>query len=88
MGQVLDGSATTTEAVRRAMSGCDRQTLLLRNHNELRAHLIDFVDAYNLARRLNTLKGITPYDFVCKAWTSHPQRFTISPLQKMPRLNS
>src|SRR6202044_1566227 len=57
-------------------------------HDELRAHLCHFVDAYNFARRLNTLRGLTPYEFVCKAWTSQPQRFTISPLQKMPGLNN
>ena len=55
-------------------------------HDQLRAHLRDFVDAYNFARRLKTLRGLTPYEFVCKAWTSQPQRFTISPLQKMPGL--
>ena len=43
--------------------------------------------AYNFARRLKTLRGLTPYEFICKAWTSQPQRFTISPLQKMPGLN-
>jgi hypothetical protein len=37
---------------------------------------------------LKTLSGLTPYEFICKAWTSQPQRFTISPLQKMPGLNS
>jgi hypothetical protein len=39
-------------------------------HDELRAHLRDFVDAYNFARRLKTLRGLTPYEFICKAWTS------------------
>ena len=29
-------------------------------HDQLRAHLRDFVDAYNFARRLKTLKGLTP----------------------------
>jgi hypothetical protein len=29
-----------------------------------------------------------PYEFICKAWTSQTQRFTISPLQKMPGLNT
>ena len=38
------------------------------------AHLRDFVDAYNFARRLKTLKGLTPYEFICKAWTSQPQQ--------------
>src|SRR5215831_15553944 len=56
-------------------------------HDELQAHLRDFVDAYNFARRLKTLRGLTPYEFICKAWTSQPQRFTTSPLQKMPGLN-
>jgi hypothetical protein len=56
-------------------------------HDEPRVHLCDFVDAYNFARRLNTLRGLTPYECICKAWTPQPQRFTISPLQKMPGLN-
>ena len=36
-------------------------------HDQLRSHLADFVDAYNFARRLKTLKGLTPYEFICKA---------------------
>jgi hypothetical protein len=51
-------------------------------HDQLRAHLRDFVGAYNFARRLKTLKGLTPYEFNGKAWTSEPQRLTISPLQQ------
>ena len=42
----------------------------------------DFVDAYNFARRLKTLRGLTPYEFVCKAWTSQPQRFTLARSRK------
>ena len=58
--------------------GRDRQALPLRNHDQLRRHLADFVAAYNFARRLKTLKGLTPYEFICKRWTSrartiHPQ---------------
>jgi Integrase core domain len=56
-------------------------------HDRLRSHLRDFVDAYNFARKLKTLKGLTPYEFICKAWTSQLQRFTISPLQQMPGQN-
>ena len=32
--------------------------------------LADFMDAYNFGRRLKTLKGLTPYEFICKCWTS------------------
>jgi transposase InsO family protein len=57
------------------------------NHDQLRAHLADFVAAYNFGRRLKTLKGLTPYEFICKAWTNEPQRFTLDPLHQMPGLN-
>ena len=30
----------------------------------------------------------TPYEFVCKAWTSQPQRFKLNPLQQTPGLNT
>jgi len=55
--------------------------------DQLRAHLQNFVDAYNFARRLKTLRGLTPYQFVCKAWTSQPQTFKLNPLQQTPGLN-
>ena len=58
------------------------------NNNELRSHLSDFVSAYNFAKRLKTLKGLTPYEFICKAWTKEPERFTLNPLQQMPGPNN
>ena len=58
------------------------------NHDQLRAHLADFVAAYTFGRWLKTLKGLTPYEFICKAWTNEPQRFTLDPLHQMPGLNS
>lgn len=57
-------------------------------HDQLRSHLADFVMAYNFAKRLKTLKGLTPYEFVCKTWTNEPSRFTLNPLQQMPGLNT
>ncbi|TWC00227.1 integrase-like protein [Bradyrhizobium macuxiense] len=57
------------------------------SHDQLRGHLADFVAAYNYGRRLKTLKGLTPYEFVCKAWASQSGRFTLNPLQQMPGLN-
>ena len=57
-------------------------------HDQLEAHLADFINAYNYARRLKTLKGLTPYEYICKCWTSQPERFKLNPLQKMPGLNN
>jgi transposase InsO family protein len=56
-------------------------------HEQLERHLNDFIDAYNFARRLKTLKGLTPYEFILKIWTKEPERFILNPLQKMPGLN-
>jgi hypothetical protein len=44
-------------------------------HDQLESHLADFINAYNYARRLKTLKGLTPYEYICKCWTSQPERF-------------
>jgi transposase InsO family protein len=140
MGQVLHGSATTTEAVRRAIQNSqaslralaqrhginpktvakwkkrktttdhptgprhpwtngqvERMNRTLKDatvrryyydtHDQLRGHLGDFLRAYNFARRLKTLRGLTPYESICKIWTTEPQRFRLDPLHQMPGLN-
>jgi transposase InsO family protein len=58
------------------------------SHDQLRQHLTDFVAAYNFGRRLKTLRGLTPYEFICKRWTAEPERFTLDPLHQMPGLNT
>lgn len=58
------------------------------SHEQLERHLHDFVSAYNFGRRLKTLKGFTPYEFICKRWTSEPDRFILDPIHQMPGLNS
>ena len=58
------------------------------SHQQLGHHLDDFVSAYNFGRRLKTLKGLTPYEFICMAWQTQPERFILNPLQQMPGLNT
>ena len=58
-----------------------------RSHELLRQHLTDFVAAYNFGRRLKTLRGLTPYEFIGQGWTKEPGRFTLNPLHQMPGLN-
>jgi transposase InsO family protein len=57
------------------------------NHDQLRRHLTDFVAAYNFARRLKTLNGLTPYEYICKTWTKEPQRFRLDPTHQSPGPN-
>jgi transposase InsO family protein len=58
------------------------------DHEQLRNHLTNFISAYNFGRRLKTLKGLTPYKFICKQWTIEPERFTLNPIHQMPGLNT
>ena len=58
------------------------------NHHQLRTHLADFMAAYPFARRLKTHSALTPYEYVCKIWTSDPDRFFINLTHKMPELNN
>ncbi len=58
------------------------------SHDQLRRHLDDFVAAYNSGKRLKRLRGLTPYQFICKAWADEPHRFTLNPLHQMPGLNT
>nr|WP_281827609.1 IS481 family transposase [Jannaschia rubra] len=49
------------------------------SHDQLRTHLADFVAAYNFAKHLKTLRGLTPYEYVVKCWTEKPDRFKVDP---------
>lgn len=58
------------------------------SHQQFETHLTDFISAYNYGRRLKTLRGLTPYEFICKCWTAEPERFRIDPIHQMPGLNN
>ncbi len=102
MGQILHRSATTTEAVRRAVQQSQKSMRALARrhgihpktveqeatHNQLKAHLTDFLRACNFARRLKTLGGLTPYEYLCKLWTQTADRFTLNPIHQIAVLNT
>lgn len=56
--------------------------------NAVRAHLADVIAAYHFARRLKTLNGLTPYEYICKAWTSEADRVIDKPIHQMSGLNT
>ena len=51
-------------------------------------HFADFMAAYNFTRRLKTLSGLTPYEYIAKIWTAEPDRFIVDPIHQMPGLNT
>jgi transposase InsO family protein len=57
------------------------------SHERLRQHLAMFLDAYNFAKRLKTLKGLTVFEFINEKWTSEPERFRLHPNHLIPGPN-
>ena len=51
------------------------------SHLQLQSHLKDFIAAYNFAKRLRALNGLTPFEYIYKCWSTNPNLFTINPLQ-------
>ena len=75
------------ERMNRTIKEATVQRFYYAPHDQPRTHLADFVAAYNFARRLKPLRGLTPYEFICEAWTDEPHRFALKPLHQIPGLN-
>ncbi|MFA5688679.1 MAG: integrase core domain-containing protein, partial [Kiritimatiellales bacterium] len=50
-------------------------------HDQLKEHIQTFLMACHFAKRLKALRGLTPYEYLCKLWTSDPDRFKFDPFQ-------
>ena len=57
------------------------------SHDQIRQHLGDFVAACNFGRRLNTLRGLTPNEAICKARRREPARSISNPHHQLPGPN-
>ncbi|MGB6175363.1 MAG: IS481 family transposase [Methylocella sp.] len=57
------------------------------SHAQLKQHLHTFLMAYTFAKRRKTLKGLTPYEHICKMGTNEPERFNLNPFQHNAGLN-
>jgi transposase InsO family protein len=50
-----------------------------KDHDQSRHHLTAFLNAYNFAKRLKTLAGLTCYQFIISCWQKEPDRFINNP---------
>jgi transposase InsO family protein len=75
------------ERMNRTIKDATVKRFFYETHSQLQSHLSDFVTAYNFAKRLKTLKGLTPYKFICNAWKKRPKTLNLNPLRQMPGLN-
>lgn len=59
-----------------------KEATVERYHHETHpheGHLHTFLMACNFAKRLKTLKGLTPFEFICASWQKQPERFRLDP---------
>jgi len=54
------------------------------SHAQLKEHIQAFLVAYNFAKRLKSLRGLTAYEYICKTWTKQPKRFRLNPPASHP----
>jgi hypothetical protein len=57
-------------------------------HKQLKEHLQLFLTAYNFAKRLKTLKGLTSYEYIIKCWQNQKESFKINPHHHTLGLNT
>jgi transposase InsO family protein len=57
-------------------------------HQHLKEHLYAFLKVYNCAKRHTTLKGLTPYEYICQYWQKELEHFTINPFHHIVGRNS
>jgi hypothetical protein len=75
------------ERMNRTLKEATVKKYYYQTHEHLKTHMQNFLMAYNFARRLKTLKGLTPYEYICKIWTKEPERFNLDPFQHSAGLN-
>lgn len=56
-----------------------------RSHDHLQEHFSAFFDSYNFDRRLKTLGGLTPYEFIYRFWETQPALFNRDPAEIAPK---
>lgn len=76
------------ERMNRTLKDATVKRYYYKTHQQLKEHLQAFLMAYNFAKRLKTLRGLTPYQFICQQWQKSPLRFSINPLHHTVGLNT
>ncbi len=76
------------ERMNRTIKEATVRTYHYLSHDHLREHLAAFLNAYNFAKRLKTLTGLTPYQFILSCWQKEPKRFISNPHRLSLGLNT
>jgi transposase InsO family protein len=75
------------ERMNRTIKDATVRTFHYQTHAKLRLHLTTFLNAYNFAKRLKALAGLTPFQFICSSFQKDPLRFNSNPHRLSSGLN-
>ncbi|MGH6836555.1 MAG: integrase core domain-containing protein, partial [Methylocella sp.] len=75
------------ERMNRTIKDATVKRYYYQSHDHLKPHLHAFLMAYNFAKRLKALNGLTAYEYICKIWTNEPDRFHVNPFPHNVGLN-
>ena len=67
------------ERMNRTLKEATVRTYHYDSHSQLHEHLGAFLNAYNFAKRLKSLLGLTPFQYILSCWEKEPRRFTSNP---------
>ena len=82
------GTAGHVERMNRTLKEATVKRYYYETQDHLQGQLHAFLMAANFAKRLQTLKGLTPYEYICKCWPKEPERFTVNPYHHTLGLNT
>jgi Integrase core domain len=74
------------ERMKRTIKEATVRTYYYESHAQLQEHMAAFLNAYNFAKRLKTLAGLTPYQHLCACWQKQPKLFKSNPHHLSPGL--
>jgi transposase InsO family protein len=74
------------ERMNRTLKEATVRSYHYQSHDQLRQHLDAFLGAYNFAKRLKALHGLTVHQHICSCWQNEPHRFKSNPHHFFPGL--
>jgi transposase InsO family protein len=75
------------ERMNRTLNDATVKRYYYESHQQLKEHLYNFLKAYNFAKRLKTLHGLTPYEYIVKGWQKEPEHSRSNPYHHTLGLN-
>jgi transposase InsO family protein len=75
------------ERMNRTLKEATVSSFTYQTHEQLKSHLHAYLMAYNFAKRLKSLKGKTPWQFILNQWTLHKDFFNTDPNHFLLGLN-